>query len=145
MKNLVGERIRAYELRDLIGSGGFGAVYRAYQPSVDREVAIKVILPEFAQHPDFVARFEAEARMVARLEHPHIVPLYDYWHDDEGAFLVMRYIKGGSLRARLEAQGAIEPERVERSLESICEALQAAHEAGVIHRDLKPENILLDE
>ena len=77
MKNLVGERIRAYELRDLLGSGGFGAVYRAYQPAVDREVAIKVILPEFAQHPDFVARFEIEARTVARLEHPHIVPLYD--------------------------------------------------------------------
>jgi tetratricopeptide (TPR) repeat protein len=142
---LSGKSLRGYELRDLIGSGGFGAVYRAYQPAVDREVAIKVILPEFAQHPDFVARFEAEARTVAKLEHPHIVPLYDYWHDVGGAFLVMRYLKGGSLRDRLEASGALELAEVGRILEQICEALHAAHESAVIHRDLKPENILLDE
>lgn len=145
LNNLSGETIRGYQLADAIGSGGFGAVYRAYQPAVDREVAIKVILPEFAQHPDFVARFEAEARTVAKLEHPHIVPLYDYWHDDQGAFLVMRYLKGGSLRERLDEDSALDPEEAVRIMKSICQALQAAHDQGVIHRDLKPENILLDE
>ena len=93
MTALSGGSIRGYEFVEQIGSGGFGAVYRAYQPAVDRQVAVKVILPEFARHPDFVARFEAEARTVAKLEHPHIVPLYDYWHDEQGAFLVMRYLK----------------------------------------------------
>jgi len=145
MTALSGGSIRGYEFEEQIGSGGFGAVYRAYQPAVDRQVAVKVILPEFARHPDFVARFEAEARTVAKLEHPHIVPLYDYWHDEQGAFLVMRYLKGGSLRERLEKDGALLAEEVGRILEPICEALQAAHEAGVVHRDLKPENILLDE
>ncbi|MCZ6530285.1 MAG: protein kinase [Chloroflexi bacterium] len=145
MDILSGKTIRGYQLRDRIGSGGFGEVYRAYQKSVDRQVAVKVILPEFAEHPDFVARFEAEARTVAKLEHPHIVPLHDYWHDEEGAFLVMRYLKGGSLRDRLESEGALEPEEVGSVLDQICAALHAAHEGGVIHRDLKPENILLDE
>ena len=141
----MGRRVRDLELAENIGSGGFGAVYRAYQPSVDREVAVKVILPEFAEHPDFVARFEAEARTVAKLEHPHIVPLYDYWHDDDGAYLVMRFIKGGSLRDELENGGALPLEQVRGIFDQICDALQAAHEQGVIHRDLKPENILLDE
>ena len=72
--NLSGQTIKGYELRELIGNGGFGAVYRAYQPSVDREVAIKLILPEHADDPDFIRRFESEAQVVARLEHPHITP-----------------------------------------------------------------------
>ena len=110
---------RGYEVLELIGSGGFGAVYRASQPSVGREVAIKVILPEFAQHPDFIARFDAEARIVARLEHPHIVPLHDYWRDEHGASLVMRYLKGGSLRERLDASGPLAPEEVGRVLEQV--------------------------
>ncbi|KPK90864.1 MAG: hypothetical protein AMJ88_15135, partial [Anaerolineae bacterium SM23_ 63] len=87
MDDLSGQEIRGYKLIERIGEGGFGVVYRAEQPVVGREVAIKVILPEFADHPEFVQRFEAEARMVAKLEHPHIVPLYDYWRDENGAFL----------------------------------------------------------
>jgi tetratricopeptide (TPR) repeat protein len=137
--------IRGYQLKELVGSGGFGQVYRAEQSSVDREVAIKVILPEFSDHPDFVARFQAEARTVAKLEHPHIVPLYDFWQDDDGAFLVMRYVRDGSLRDRLEADGALSPQDLGPILEQICDALAAAHAEGVIHRDLKPENILIDE
>lgn len=144
-QSLAGQTIRGYQLKQLVGAGGFGQVYRAHQPSVDRSVAIKVILPEFTEHPDFVARFEAEARTVAKLEHPHIVPLYDFWQDEHGAFLVMRYLKGGSLRDRLEAEGALDPEELERVMGQVCEALAAAHEHGVVHRDLKPENILLDQ
>lgn len=143
--SLEGTSIRGYQLKELVGSGGFGQVYRAEQSSVDREVAIKVILPEFSDHPDFVARFKAEARTVAKLEHPHIVPLYDFWQDEDGAFLVMRYIRGGSLRDQLEVDGALEQQDLGPILEQICDALAAAHAEGVIHRDLKPENILVDE
>ncbi|MGD8752392.1 MAG: protein kinase, partial [Anaerolineales bacterium] len=81
MDDLSGKEIRGYRLVERIGAGGMGAVYKAMQTSVDRQVAIKVILPEFASHPEFVDRFEAEARLVAKLEHPHIVPLYDYWRE----------------------------------------------------------------
>ena len=93
--------VRGYELQECIGAGGFGEVYRAYQPAVERQVAIKVILPQYANDPNFIRRFEAEAHLVARLEHPHIVPLYDYWREPDGAYLVMRWLPCGSLRQAL--------------------------------------------
>src|SRR3982751_6554421 len=104
MENLSGQTIKGYELRDRIGAGGFGAVYRAYQTTVGREVAIKIILPGLANQPEFIRRFEGEAQLVARLEHPHITPLYDYWRDPSGAYLVMRWLRGGSLRDALQKQ-----------------------------------------
>ncbi|HVU13216.1 MAG TPA: protein kinase [Phototrophicaceae bacterium] len=136
--------INGYQIRETISSGGFGLVYRAYQPVVDREVAIKVILPQYANQAEFIQRFDAEAHLVARLEHPHIVPLYDYWRDDEGAFLVMRFIRGGTLRDALN--GAMLPhEVVVRVIGQVALGLAAAHRQNVIHRDIKPDNILLDE
>lgn len=140
-----GTRLRAYEIRDQLGAGGFGEVYRAYQPVIGREVAIKIILPEFANKPDFVRRFEGEAQLVARLEHPHIVPLYDYWRDPEGAYLVMRYIRGGSLSRSIKREGAWPLDRAADLLDQISSALALAHRVGVVHRDIKPDNILLDE
>src|SRR5688500_14537190 len=89
--------LHGYEIREQLGHGGFGAVYRAYQPVLGRDVAMKSVLPEYANDPDFIRRFEGEAQLVARLEHPHIVPLFDYWREPEGAFLVMRWIRGGRL------------------------------------------------
>src|SRR5574341_1412936 len=89
-EDLSGHAIRGYALGERIGAGGMGAVYRAVQPLVEREVAVKIILPQYANHPEFIRRFEAEAQLVARLEHPHIVPLYDYWREPSVAFLVMR-------------------------------------------------------
>jgi WD40 repeat protein/serine/threonine protein kinase/DNA-binding SARP family transcriptional activator len=136
--------IRGYELRERIGAGGFGVVYRAFQPSVGREVAVKAILPEFANHPDFIRRFESEAQLVARLEHLHIVPLYDYWREPDGAFLVMRWLRGGNLREALQ-HGPWKPEAAARLLDQTASALTVAHRQGVVHRDVKPENILLDE
>jgi len=136
--------IRGYELRERIGAGGFGVVYRAYQPSVGRDVAIKVILPEYANHPDFIRRFEAEAQLVARLEHLHIVPLYDYWREPDSAYLVMRWLRGGNLRGSLQ-RGPWAPEAAARLLDQVAGALAVAHRQGVVHRDVKPENILLDE
>ncbi|MEP6983960.1 MAG: protein kinase [Chloroflexota bacterium] len=144
-KNLSGQTIKGYELRELIGNGGFGAVYRAYQPSVDREVAIKLILPEHADDPDFIRRFESEAQVVARLEHPHITPLYDYWREPGMAILVMRLLRGGSLQDSLERKGAWQPADVVRLVDQISGALTTAHRNNIIHRDLKPANILLDE
>jgi len=143
MDTYINRIIKGYELREQIGAGGFGAVYRAYQPSVGREVAIKVILPERANQPDFIRRFEVEAQLIARLEHPHIVPLYDYWRDPEGAFLVMRWLRG-NLRTALK-QGAWSPEAGARLLNQLASALAVAHREGIIHRDIKPDNILLDE
>ncbi|MGD8750623.1 MAG: serine/threonine-protein kinase, partial [Anaerolineales bacterium] len=138
------QTIRGYQLRERIGAGGFGEVYRAYQAVVEREVAIKVILPVYANHPDFIRSFESEARIIARLEHPHIVPLYDYWREPDGAYLVMRWLPGGNLRQSLQ-ETPWEPPRASRMLDQIASALAIAHNRGVVHRDLKPENILLDE
>jgi WD40 repeat protein/predicted Ser/Thr protein kinase len=144
VENQVGRVIKSYELEGLIGMGGFGAVYRARQSIVEREVAIKIIWPAFANHPNFIRNFEAEAQLVAGLEHPYIVPLYDYWRDPEGAYIVMRWLRGGHLRQLID-QGALPLERVSHLLENISAALALAHRYGVVHRDLKPENILLDE
>jgi WD40 repeat protein/serine/threonine protein kinase len=144
MDNLSGQVLRGYELQQLIGEGGFGAVYRALQSVVGREVAVKVILPEHANQPEFVRRFESEAQVVARLEHPHIVPLYDYWRDPGGAYLVMRWLRGGSLRTLMD-RGALDIKDILRIVDQIASGLYIAHRNGVIHRDLKPDNILLDE
>jgi WD40 repeat protein len=147
MELVPGQTIRGYEIKDIIGEGGYGAVYRAYQPVVGRTVAIKVIWPTLASMPEFIRHFEAEAQLVAQLEHPQIVPLYDYWRDPSGAYLVMRYLRGGSLRGAIQAKEAKswEFERVVGLLGQIAGALTLAHRYGVVHRDVKPENILLDE
>src|SRR5262249_28618025 len=114
-----------------------------YQAAVGREVAVKIILPEHASQPDFIRRFEVEAQVIARLEHPHIVPLYDYWRDPEGAILVMRLLRS-NLRAAIR-RGKWELDDVARLLEQIGSALSVAHREQIVHRDVKPDNILLDE
>ena len=135
LEDLSGRAVHGYELGERIGAGGFGVVYRAIQPVVEREVAVKIILPEYANQPDFIRRFEAEARLVARLEHPHIVPLYDYWREPDAAFLVMRLLRGGSLRDLL-GKGPLALDQFVRMIEQIGAALHSAHRYGVIHRDL---------
>jgi WD40 repeat protein/serine/threonine protein kinase len=141
---LAGQFIKGYELQERIAVGGFGTVYRARQPVIEREVAIKIILPELASQPEFIRRFDTEAQLVARLEHPHIIPLYDYWRNPDGAYLVMRYLRGGSLRNLLN-KGALDPIVCARILDQLASALDLAHRHDVIHRDIKPANILLDE
>lgn len=136
--------IRGYTLQEQIGKGGFGAIYRAVQSTVQREVAIKIILPVHANNPDFIRRFEAEARVIARLEHFHIVPLYDFWRDPEGAYLVMRWLRGGTLEDLLKP-GKPSLNQTTRIITQIGAALAVAHRNGVVHRDIKPANILLDE
>lgn len=135
--------IQGYQVYKRLGVGGFGEVYLAFQPHLKRDVAIKVILPKYANNPDFIRRFEVEAELVARLEHPHIVPLFDYWREPNHAYLVFRYLRGGSLRDRLR-QGRLSLELIALMLEQIASALALAHRNGVVHRDIKPDNILLD-
>jgi hypothetical protein len=134
-----------YELREVVGRGAFGVVHRGYQPSVGREVAVKVIRPDLANEPEFIRRFEVEAQLVARLEHPHIVPLYDCWRDPDGAYLVMRWIRGGSLATRLAAGDRLDLDEAAELVTQLAPALDAAHRAGAIHRDIKPSNVLVDE
>jgi serine/threonine protein kinase/two-component SAPR family response regulator len=136
--------VRGYELKEEIGEGAYGTIYRAIQPTIGRDVAVKVIRRRYANDPEFIRRFETEAQTIARLEHPHIVPLYDYWRDPEGAYLVMRLLRGGSLLESLKS-GPWLPEAVMETLDQIALALTAAHRQGIVHRDIKPANILFDE
>ena len=136
--------IRGYELGDKLGEGAFGTVHKAYQKGIGREVAIKIIHTKYTNQPQFIRRFEAEAQIVARLEHPHIVPLYDYWREPDGAYLVMRWLRGGSLQAALEKK-QFEIETAVAIISQTATALHIAHRHGIIHRDVKPANILLDE
>ena len=140
-----GRALRGYRLGEQLGEGAFAMVYRGTQPSLGRDVAVKVIRSELANRPEFIRRFEAEAHLVARLEHPRIVPLYDYWREPDRACLVFRYLRGGTLEALLTRSGPLPVEAAVRLVEHIGAALSAAHEAGVVHRDVKPANVFLDE
>ena len=139
-----GEPLRGYRLLEQIGSGAHGVVYRAIQPQVGREVAVKSILPALANQPNFVLRFEREAQLVARLEHPHIVPLYDYWREPDAAYLIMRFLRGGTL-GDLAREGVLPLDRIVGILDQVAAALGAAHRQGIVHRDVKPGNVLMDE
>jgi tRNA A-37 threonylcarbamoyl transferase component Bud32 len=131
------------EILELIGQGGMGAVYKARQPSLDRLVAVKVLPPEAGRDPAFAERFNREARALARLSHPNIVAVHDVGQAGELYYFVMEYVDGVNLRQVLR-DGQLTPEQALRIVPQICDALQYAHEEGIVHRDIKPENILLD-
>ncbi len=139
-----GRPLRGYRLVEEAGVGAFAIVWRAIQPSVNRQVAIKQIRSELASQPEFIRRFEAEAHLVARIEHPHIVPLIDFWRDPDSAYLVMRWLSGGTLEQRLD-DGPLSLAETLILAHQIGGALTAAHGHGIIHRDVKTGNILFDE
>lgn len=144
LETFINRQINGYTLLEVIGRGAHGAVFRAQHDESGRIVAIKVITASQAADPDLQRRFRGEADIIARLQHPHIMPLYDYWHDESGAWMVTHYCAGGSLRASVE-QGPWPPEQVLLLLDQLAGALMAAHRAQVVHRDIKPDNILFDE
>ena len=133
-----------YEIRHELGRGGMAIVYLGYDPRIEREVAIKVLPRQFSFDPQFEARFQREVRAIASLEHGAIVPVYDFGEVDDQPFIVMRYMSGGSLAARLRPAPLPLPEAA-RILARIAPALDRAHAQGIIHRDLKPGNILFDQ
>jgi DNA-binding SARP family transcriptional activator/WD40 repeat protein len=140
-----GEPLRGYRLLERVGEDPFGVVYRATQPNVGREVAVRVVHEHRANDPAFVRRFEPEAQAVAALEHPHIAPVYDYWREPGRAYVVTRFLRGGSLGELVDRSGALPHERASRILEQVASALAMAHRRGVTHGDLGPSNVLLDE
>jgi serine/threonine-protein kinase len=137
-------QIPGYELRELLGKGGMGEVWRGYQQSLGREVAIKILPPSRAKDPEFVVRFEKEAKALAALNHPNIIQVIDRGVGDGHYYLVMEYVNGRSLREVLQG-GRLSPQQALKIVSQICQAIDYAHEKEIIHRDLKPENILIDE
>ena len=131
------------EVLELLGQGGMGMVYKARQPLLDRLVAIKVIRPDLQTDDDFQERFLREARTLAKLRHPYIVTVFDVCKSADLYCLVMEFVEGSSLRQLLE-RGSITERDVLDFVPQITEALQHAHESGVVHRDIKPENVLVD-
>lgn len=147
MNDWIGKQIGNYLITGVLGSGGMAAVYQAQQTNIKRDVAIKVIRPGLAdktQSADFVRRFVREAETTAKLDHPHIVKVFDFGQVEESSYLVMQLVRGGSL-AQAIRQGEISFEQAAQWLAQIAGALDYAHKQGFIHRDLKPQNVLLDE
>jgi serine/threonine-protein kinase len=133
-----------YELGERIGAGGFAEVFKARDLRLKRSVAVKVLRPDLGLTPGMLERFRREAEVIAALRHPNIVPIYDVGEGDGVAFIIMPFIEGESLRARMERDGAMSGAETQRILVEAARGLAAAHDAGVIHRDIKPENIMLE-
>ena len=134
--------LRGYELSEPVGEGAFGVVWRATQVSVEREVALKIVRPEHSNRPGSVLGFQAQAQILAALDHPHIVPVYDFWRDPDGAYLVMPLMAGGNLASLDTADW--DTGRAVSTLEQLAAALAHAHRLGVVHADLHPGNVLFD-
>jgi len=137
-----------YQIEQLLGQGGMGAVYRATHLGTKRTVAVKVIQPQLSAHDQFVARFRREAEAAGRLRHPNVVDVTDFGlaqtNDGPVAYLVMEYLDGCSLADIVSEEGALPIQWVIDILEQVCSAVETAHQAGIIHRDLKPDNIWLE-
>jgi serine/threonine protein kinase len=140
-QDLTGRVLGHYRIKDSLGFGGMATVYRAEDINLQRDVAVKIFRPRDGMNADFLRRFEREARVLARLDHPHILPVYDYGEQDGLAFLVMPLMGGGSLRDRLQ-RGRFATNDAVRLVAQMLDALQYAHDRGLIHRDVKPGNML---
>ena len=144
MRVSIGDRLGRYEILGPLGAGGMGEVYRAWDSVLDREVAVKVLLPQVADEPDRLERFEREAKAVAALKHPNILDIYDFGTEEGHPFAVMELLEGQSLHDRIWRDGAPLPwKRAAEIGSAVAAGLTAAHEKGVVHRDLKPGNIFL--
>jgi len=133
-----------FEILELLGQGGMGAVYKARQPTLDRLVALKILPPQASGDSGFADRFTREARALARLNHPNIVAVHEFGQTGGLHYFVMEYVEGLNLR-QLERAGKLSPREALKIIPQICDALQFAHEEGIVHRDIKPENVMLDK
>jgi len=140
----VQEKFPQLEVLDLIGRGGMGAVYRVRQPELDRIAALKILPPSIGEDPAFADRFAREAKALAKLNHANIVTLYEFGAADGLYFFLMEFVDGVNLRQAMNA-GRFTPDQALAIVPPVCEALQYAHDQGVVHRDIKPENLLLDK
>ena len=139
-----GVELLGYRLEALIGLGGMGVVYRALDLRLKRTVALKLMAPELARDERFRKRFTRESELAMSLEHPNVIPIHDAGEVDGRLFLAMRLVDGGTLRSLLREQGPLAPDRAVAVVRQIANALDAAHEKGLVHRDVKPSNVLLD-
>ncbi len=144
MEDLTGRTFGAYQIVAPLGEGGMAAVYKAYQPAMERFVAVKVLPRHMAASDEFLARFRREARLLAQLQHPHILPVFDYGESDGYPYIVMPFIVSGTLADILRDQ-RLSLSEVRRTIIQIGDALSYAHARGMIHRDIKPSNVLIDE
>src|SRR5947209_7344206 len=141
--SLIGQHLGAYLIQAKLGEGGMATVYKAYQARLRRDVAIKVILSEVADHADFQVRFEREAQLIASLEHPNIVAVYDFGEVNALTYLVMQYVGGGTLRDQMRGSQPMELRRAVNYALQMARALHHAHKHGIVHRDVKPQNMLI--
>jgi len=139
----IADKFPQFEILECLGRGGMGVVYKARQKSLDRIVAIKILPPERVGEEKFSDRFAVEAATLAKLSHPNIVTVHDFGETGGLFFIVMEYVDGVNLRDLLR-DGKLEPKQALAIVPPICEALQYAHDKGIVHRDIKPENLLLD-
>jgi serine/threonine protein kinase len=144
MEDLSGRSFGVYRIVEPLGAGGMAAVYKAYQPSVDRHVALKILPRHLAQDAEFLGRFKQEAKVLAHLQHPHILPVHDFGETDGFTYIVMPFIKTGTLAMALQGR-PLPFQQIKRVMVQVGDALDCAHAQGVVHRDVKPSNILLDE
>ena len=138
-----GSTIAGCEIESVVGLGGIGVLYRARQLRLDRPVALKVVEPELARDPLVRERLRREARAVASLDHPNVVPLYEAGEEDGRVYIVTRWVEGTELGILIHDNGPMEPAQAARIAAQIAEALEVAHEQGLIHRDVKPSNVIL--
>src|SRR5574341_1446763 len=144
MENLTGKQFGAYQIVAPLGEGGMAAVYKAYHPAMERYVALKVLPRHFADDPQFIARFQREAKLLAQLQHPHILPVFDYGQAEGYTYIVMPFVESGTLTDLLK--GSPLPLAQIRDIASqVGDALDYAHSLGLLHRDVKPSNVLVDK
>ena len=139
-----GVEVAGYRVEELVGRGGMGEVYRAFDGRLDRNVALKILAPRHVDDAAFRERLLRESRLAASLDHPNVVPVYDAGEADAGLYLAMRYVDGADLRAVLRREGALAPARAIEIVSQVADALDAAHAKGLVHRDVKPSNVLID-
>ena len=145
MTELIGQIINGYTIKSQLGSGGQSVAYLASHEKFDSEVVVRCALPEYVDDEEMIKRLQIEAAIFFRLKHPYIVPLLDYWRDEEGVWLIQKYMAGGSLRDKINESETLPLTDIANMLDTVGQALEHAHHHNIIHRDIKPDNILFDE